>query len=73
MGGGLRGGLLVLETTLSGLLEAADMALNSGGEAPIIRGEAQDRGCIAGTLIGMPRNLAGMGPPSGGKHELPSW
>jgi hypothetical protein len=50
MGGGLRGGLLVLETTLSGLLEAADMALNSGGEAPIIRGEAQDRGCIAGTL-----------------------
>jgi hypothetical protein len=50
MGGGLAGSLLVLESTLGGLLEAADVALNSGGEAPIIRGKAQDRGCIAGTL-----------------------
>ncbi len=50
MGCGLAGGLLVLEVTISGLFEAADVALNSGGEAPVIRGEAQDRGCIAGTL-----------------------
>ena len=50
MGGGLAGSLLVLESTLGGLLEAADVALNRGGEAPIIRGKAQDRCCIAGTL-----------------------
>jgi len=50
MGCSLAGGLLVRETTIGGLLEAADMALNSGGEAAIIRGEAQDRCCIAGTL-----------------------
>jgi hypothetical protein len=47
---GLAGGLLVFETTIGGLLEAADVALNSGGEATIIRGEAQDGCCIAGTL-----------------------
>jgi len=47
---GLAGGLLVLETTISRLLKAADVALNSGGEATIIRGEAQDGCCIAGTL-----------------------
>jgi hypothetical protein len=50
MGCCLPGGLLVLEATIGGLLEAADVALNSGGEATIIRGEAQDRCCIAGTL-----------------------
>ncbi|WP_040638596.1 hypothetical protein [Microvirga lotononidis] len=50
MGCGLTGGLLILEATISGLLKAADMALNSGGEATIIRNEAQDGCCIAGTL-----------------------
>jgi len=50
MGCGLAGGLLVLENAVSGLLEAADMALDSGGEAALIRREAQDRGCVAGTL-----------------------
>jgi hypothetical protein len=34
MGCGLAGRLLVFETVLGGLLEAADVALNSGGEAP---------------------------------------
>ena len=47
---GLTGGLLVLEATVSGLLEAADVALNSGSEATIIPSKAQDRCCIAGTL-----------------------
>jgi hypothetical protein len=50
MGCGLAGGLLVLEPTIGGLLEAADVALHSGGEAPFIRGEAQDGCYIAGTL-----------------------
>jgi hypothetical protein len=50
MGCGLAGSLLVLETILGGLLEAADVALNSGGETTIMRGEAQDRCCVAGTL-----------------------
>jgi hypothetical protein len=50
MGCGLAGSLLVLETTLDRRLEATDVALNSGSEAPIIRGEAQDGCCIAGTL-----------------------
>jgi hypothetical protein len=51
---GLAGGLLVLEVTIGGLLEAADVALNSSGETPIIRGEAQDGCCIAGTLWAEP-------------------
>ena len=50
LGCGLAGGLLVLETTLGGLFEGADVALNSGGEAAITRGEAQDGCCVAGTL-----------------------
>lgn len=50
MGCGLAGSLLVLETTIGGLLEAADVALDSGGEATIARGEAQDGCCVAGTL-----------------------
>ena len=50
MGCGLAGSLLVLESTIGGLLEAADVALNSGGETTIMRGEAQDGCCIAGTL-----------------------
>jgi hypothetical protein len=49
MGCDLPGSLLVYETTISELLEAADVALNSG-EATIIRGEAQDGCCIAGAL-----------------------
>jgi len=40
VGCGIAGGLLVLEATISGLLEAANVALNSGGEATIIRDEA---------------------------------
>jgi hypothetical protein len=51
---GLAGGLLVLETMNCGLLEAADVALNSGGEATVIRGEAQDGCCVAGTLWTQP-------------------
>jgi hypothetical protein len=47
---GLAGGPLVLEATIGALLEAADVALNSGGEATIIRGEAQDGCCVARTL-----------------------
>jgi hypothetical protein len=35
---------------IGGLLEAADMALNSSGETTITRGEAQDGCCIAGAL-----------------------
>ena len=50
MGCGLAGGLLVLETTTGGLLEAADVALNSGGETTIIRNDAEDGCCVAGTL-----------------------
>jgi hypothetical protein len=50
VGCGLAGGLLVLEAMIGGLFEAADMALNSSGETTIIRGEAQDRCCVAGTL-----------------------
>ena len=50
MGCGLAGGPLVLEAAIGDHLEAADVALDSGGEATIIRGEAQDRCCIAGTL-----------------------
>jgi hypothetical protein len=50
MGCGLAGTLLVLKATIGGLLEAADVALNSGGEAPITRCEAQDGCCIAGAL-----------------------
>jgi hypothetical protein len=37
---GLAGGLLVLKIAISGLLEAADVALNSSGEATIICGKA---------------------------------
>jgi len=37
---GFTGSLLVLETSIGGLLKSADVALNSGGEAAIIRGEA---------------------------------
>jgi hypothetical protein len=47
---GLAGSLLVLETTIGGLLEAADVALNSGGETTIIRNDAEDGCCVAGTL-----------------------
>jgi hypothetical protein len=47
---GLAGGLLVLVATVSGLLEAADVALNSGSAATIGRGKAQDGCLIAGTL-----------------------
>jgi len=46
----LAGGLLVLKATLGGLLEAADMALNSSGEASVIGSKAQDRCCIARAL-----------------------
>ena len=46
---GLAGSSLVLEAAIGGLLEAADMALHSGGKATIIRGEAQDGCCVAGT------------------------
>jgi len=46
----LAGGLLVLKVASNGLLEAADVALNSGSKTTIIRGEAQDRCCITGTL-----------------------
>jgi len=46
----LPSGLLILEAALGRLLESADVALNSGGEAPIIRGETQDRCGIAGAL-----------------------
>jgi hypothetical protein len=46
----LVGGLLVLETMSGGILEATDVALNSGGETTIICGEAQDRCGVAGTL-----------------------
>jgi hypothetical protein len=47
---GLAGGLLVVKITIGGLLEPANVALNSSGETTIIRGEAQDRCCVAGTL-----------------------
>jgi hypothetical protein len=47
---GLAGSLLVLETTIGGLLEAADVALNSGSETTIIRNDAEDGCCVAGTL-----------------------
>jgi hypothetical protein len=47
---GLASGLLVLEAMSAGLLEAADVALHSSGEAGVIGGEAQDRCGIAGTL-----------------------
>jgi hypothetical protein len=50
MGCGLAGSLLVLKATIGGLLKAADVALNSGGEATVIRDEAQDRCCIRRTL-----------------------
>jgi hypothetical protein len=50
MGCGLAGGPLVLETPIGDRLEAADVALNSGGEAAFIRGEAQNGCCVAGTL-----------------------
>ena len=50
MGSGLAGGLLVLEAALGGLLKAADVALNSGGEATITYGETQDGCCIAGAM-----------------------
>jgi hypothetical protein len=50
MGCGLAGGPLVLETFSGDRLEAADMALNSRGKATIIRGEAQNGCCVAGTL-----------------------
>jgi hypothetical protein len=46
----LAGALLVLKATLSGLLKAADMALNGGGEASVISSKAQDRCCIARAL-----------------------
>jgi hypothetical protein len=58
----LSGSLLVLETTISRLLEAADVALNSGGKPTIMRGEAQDGCCIAGTLWTEP--LAHLALPS---------
>jgi hypothetical protein len=61
---GLAGSLLVLETTLGGLLEAADVALNSGGETTISRGEAQDGCCIAGTLWTEPLVHAALPFPS---------
>jgi hypothetical protein len=61
MGCGLAGGLLVLETAIGGLLEAADVALNSGGETTIIRGDAEDGCCVAGTLWTEP--LANMALP----------
>jgi hypothetical protein len=54
--------LLVLKATIGGLLEAADVALDSGGEATTIRGEAQDGCCIAGTLWTEP--LAHLALPS---------
>jgi hypothetical protein len=47
---GLAGGPLVLESAIGDRLEAADVTLNSGGEATFIRGEAQDRCGVAGTL-----------------------
>jgi hypothetical protein len=56
MGCGVAGGLLVLDATISGLLEAADVALNSSGETTIIRGEARDGCCIAAALRTKPRS-----------------
>jgi hypothetical protein len=46
----IAGGLFVPEGAISGLLEAADVALNSGNKATFIRGEAQHGCCIAVTL-----------------------
>jgi hypothetical protein len=60
MGCGRTGGLLVLETTIGGLLEAADVALNSGSETTIIRGDAEDGCCVAGTLRTKPRAHAAL-------------
>jgi hypothetical protein len=61
---GLSGSLLVLETTISRLLEAADVALNSGGKPTMMRGEAQDGCCIAGTLWTEPLAHAALPFPS---------
>jgi hypothetical protein len=61
VGCGLAGSLLVLVATIGGLLEAADVALNSGGEATIARDEAQDGCCVAGTPWAEP--LAHLAPP----------
>jgi len=64
MSSGLAGGLLVLEATTGGLLEAAHVALNSSGEATIIRGKAQDGCCIARTLWAEPLTHAALPFPS---------
>jgi hypothetical protein len=61
---GLSGSLLVLEATISRLLEAADVALNSGGKPTMMRGEAQDGCCIAGTLWTEPLAHAALPFPS---------
>jgi hypothetical protein len=50
MGCSLAGGPLVRETSIGDRLKAADVALNSSGEATIMRSEAQDGCCIAGAL-----------------------
>ncbi len=64
MGCCLPGGLLVFESTIGGLLEAADVALNSGGETTIIRNDAEDGGCIAGTLWTEPLTHMALAFPS---------
>jgi hypothetical protein len=51
---GLSGSLLVLEATIGRLFEAANVALNSSGEATIIPSKAQDGCCIAGALWAEP-------------------
>jgi hypothetical protein len=51
---GLSSSLLVLEATIGRLFEAANVALNSGGETTIIPRKAQDGCCIAGALWAEP-------------------
>ena len=61
---GLTGGLLVLEATVSGLLEAADVALNSGSEATIIPSKAQDRATSSGYRDIVAETTAVRSPPA---------
>jgi hypothetical protein len=47
VGCGLASGSRILEAIIGDRLKAADVALNSGGEATIIRSETQDGCCVA--------------------------
>ncbi len=47
----LAGGLLVLNATIGGLLEAADVALNSSTEAQVTRGKAKNGCCVARNTV----------------------